>query len=264
MSQQRWKKLILTGTLILSATAFGPLGCSTAGPAPQRSEYSDQAEFVYRQGENFLERRDYLQAINRFNVVRNEFPYSRWAALATLGIADAYYEQQQFASAVQQYRGFIQLYPRHEKVEYAHWRVALAFYEQMPSEFFVLPPAYERDLSTTRDAVREMRIFLRRYEDSEFAEEANRLLRQALRRLGDHEFYVATYYLDRDNPRAAANRLTYLLRNFAGLGLDPEALFLLGKAYLQLDEPQRAATAWTDLVEAYPEHPRAKEVAPHL
>lgn len=252
--------LLLTGLALI----LGPLsGCATTTQLDELS-YADQAEYIFQLGERAFERRDYLNAMSHYNTVRNEFPYSRWAAMANLRIADAYFEQEQYASAVQQFRAFIQLYPRHEEVEYAFWRIANAFYEQMPSEFFILPPAYERDLSSTRDAVREMQLFLRRYENSEFSEEANRKLRRALRRLADHEFYVATFYLDRENPRAAANRLTFLLRNYAGLGLDPEALYLLGRAYLQLDEPERAVLAWTDLIEAYPDHNRSREVRPHL
>ncbi|WP_158542647.1 outer membrane protein assembly factor BamD [Lujinxingia litoralis] len=249
----------LVGRLLaLSLMAGAPLGCVTGTPSQELS-YSDQAEAYFEAGQQRFERRDYLEAMRLYNTVRNQFPYSRWAALAHLRIGDAYFEQDQNAAAVEQYRAFIQLYPRHEKVEYAHWKIARAFYEQMPSEFFILPPAYERDLSSTRDAVRELRIFLQRYEQSEYAPEARRLMRSAQRRLADHEFYVATYYLDRDNPKAAAGRLTHLLRNFPGLGLDAEALFLLGKAYLQLDEPGRALTAWTDLIEVHPEHPRAGE-----
>ena len=259
MSGHRRLTLSLALSLVLGLLFVGPLACTTAS-LTQEMDYADQAEYLFQQAERAMERGDYLQATSRYNTVRNQYPYSRWAAMSNLRIGDAYFAQKQYASAVQQYRGFIQLYPRHEKVEYAHWQVATAFYEQMPSEFFILPPNYERDLSTTRDAAREIRIFLRRYENSEFAEEANQKLRKALRVLADHEYYVATYYYDRENPRATANRLTYLLRNFAGLGLDPEALFLLGKAYLQLDEPDRAVIAWTDLVDTHPEHPRAKEV----
>lgn len=254
--------LAVVGWLLTGPAVF-LIGCATTVPMEEKT-YADQAEEIFEQGQRSLERRDYLSAMGHYNTVRNEYPYSRWAAMANLRIADAYFEQEQYASAVQQYRSFIQLYPRHEEVEYAYWRIANAFYEQMPGDLFFLPPAYERDLSSTRDAVREMQIFLRRYQDSQYSEEASRKLRQALRRLGDHEFYVATYYLDRENPRAAANRLTFLLRNYSGLGLDPEALYLLGKAYLQLDEPDRAVMAWTDLVEAYPRHARAEEVGPML
>ncbi|RVU42564.1 outer membrane protein assembly factor BamD [Lujinxingia sediminis] len=250
---------LIARLLALGLLTTAPLGCASAPEQQQELSYSDQAEAYFQAGEQRFERRDYLEAMRLYNTVRNQFPYSRWAALAHLRIADAYFEQDQNASAVEQYRAFIQLYPRHESVEYAHWRIALSFHEQMPSDFFVLPPAYERDLSSTRDAVREMRIFLQRYENSEYAPEARRLMREAQRRLADYEFYVATYYLERDNPRAAAGRLTHLLRNFAGLGLDPEALFLLGKAYLQLDEPGRALTAWTDLIEVHPQHPRAAQ-----
>ncbi len=258
-------KTLLRALLIalLATPAVGLMACATTSQF-EELEYADQAEYLYRQGERSMERRDFLQAMSRFNTIRNEYAYSRWAPLANLRIADAYYEQDMYASAVQQYRAFMQLYPRHEKVEYAHWQVARAFYSQMPSEFFILPPSYERDLSSTHDAVRELRIFLRRFENSEYSDEAIQKLRRALRTLADHEFYVATYYLDRDNPRATANRLTYLLRNYSGLGLDPEALFLLGKAYLQLDDADRARTAWLDLVETYPDHPRSAEVQPHV
>lgn len=249
---------LIARLMALGLLVVAPTGCATS-PESGELSYSDQAEAYFEAGQQRFERRDYLEAMRLYNTVRNQFPYSRWAALAHLRIGDAYFEQDQNAAAVEQYRAFIQLYPRHERVEYAHWKIASSFYEQMPSDFFVLPPSYERDLTSTRDAVRELRIFLQRYEDSQYAAEARQLMRTSLRRLADHEFYVATYYLERDNPRAAAGRLTHLLRNFAGLGLDPEALFLLGKAYLQLDEPGRALTAWTDLIEVHPQHPRAAQ-----
>ncbi len=254
---------ILAVVLLLALAFIGPVACGTAQPT-EEMDYSDQAEYLYRTGQEALERGNYLDAINRFNTVRNEFPYSRWAAEANLGIGDAYFEQEQYASAVQQYRGFINLYPRHERVEYARWRVALAFYEQMPSDFFILPPPHERDLSTTRDAVRELHLFVRNYPESEYADDARQKWRYSMRRLANHEYYVADYYMDRDNPTAAVQRLRFLLQNYSGLGLDAEALFMLGRAYLELEDDDRAATAFRDLVNNHPDHARARQAQRHL
>lgn len=256
----RWGLVVamFAAVAVVSAT-----GCAT-GPDLTQMEYADQAEYIYRQGEEALENGRYIEANENFNTVRNEYPYSRWAAMANLRIGDAYFEQQQYASAVQQYRGFVDLYPRHEQVEYARWRVALAFYEQMPSDFVVFPPPHERDLSTTRDAAREMRIFLREFEDSDYADEAREKWREAMTRLARHELYVANHYMERDNPRATVWRTRYLLENFSGFGLDAEALYLLGSAHQELEQPDRAASAWRDLMEYHSDHPRAAEAQRRL
>lgn len=257
MRREQYRQWFWVAILVVGSVVAGPWACRSA-TMPDDLDYADQAEFLYRQGEQALEGGSYIRATNKFNTVRNEYPYSRWAAEANLGIAEAYFEQGQYASAVQQYRGFIELHPRHPSVEYAHWKVALAFYEQMPSGFFLLPAPHERDLSSTRDAVRELEIFLNRFEASEFADEALQKWREASQGLATHEFQVAEFYYDRDNPRAAVNRLRHMLQNYSGLGLDAEALFLLGKAYADLGEHERARMAWTDLINVHTNHPRAK------
>lgn len=246
-------------TALAGLMAIGVTGCTTTSSPPEDMDYADEAEYIYRQGEDALERGRYVDATERFDQVRSEYPYSRWAADANLGLADAYFEQGQYASAVQQYRGFVDLYPRHDKLEYARWRVALAFYEQMPSDFFVLPPSHERDLSTTRDAVRELQIFLREHGDSEFADRAQQKWHEAISRLANHEYYVAEHYLDENNPAAAIRRLQHLLENYSAAGLNAEAMFLMGQAYVQAGEPDQARAVWSDVVEHHSGHPRAED-----
>lgn len=240
-------------TWLLAGLLIGAAGCASDSGAQQGQTYADVAEQRYMSAQENLEDGDHLEAIRQFNTVRNKFPYSKYAPLAELRIADAYFAQEKYASAVEQYRNFIQLHPNHPKVVYANWRVARAFYALQPEEWWFLPPAYERDLAKTRDAVREMRLFVKRYPDSEYASKANEMLAQARRRLADHELYVAEFYLEKENPRAAALRLQYLLKNFSGLGLDPQALFLLARSYLELGDTAKAKTALEDLIEYHPQ-----------
>ena len=261
---KRGKKWVQAMALMVALGAGAMhIGCSS-GPEIEEMDYADQAEYLFEEGMAQLERGRYIRAVDSFNTVRNEYPHSRWAAMANLRIGDAYFEQGQLASAVQQYRGFVNLYPRHEKVEYARWQIANSFYEQMPSGFFLLPAPHERDLSTTRDAVRELELFLDRYGDSEYAEEAQEKWREGMTRLARHEYEIGKYYFDRDNPQATVQRLRYLLSNYSGLGLDAEALYLLGLAHRELGDEDRARSVWGDLVEHHDHHPRAAEAAREL
>ncbi len=235
--------------------------CATA---PSEQDYKSRVEAAYARAERSMERGDYVDAIARYNAIRSRYPYSRFATLSELRLGDANYEQDKYATAIAQYRNFIKLHPNHERVPYASFMVAESFEGQMPDEWFHLPPAYERELASARDAEREYAYFLKKYPNSEFEKDARRKLALVRRRLADHEMYVAQFYLKRDNPRAAAMRLTYLLDNYSGVGLDARSLFLLARSYLQLGDTRKARTALDDLIENFPNDSLAREAQAYL
>ena len=237
-------------------------GCATGKKAEKT--YASKVERAFDKAETAMERGDYVDATARFQAIRNRFQYSKYATLAELRLADAYFEQEQWSTAIAQYRTFLKLHPNHREVAYASFQVAESFYGQMPDDFFMLPPAYERDLASTRDAEREFAYFLKKYPNSEYSDEARKRLALVKRRLADHELYVAAFYLKRDNPRAAAMRLTYLLDEYSGVGLDSRALFLLGRSYLELGDTKKAKTALLDLVDNFPNDPLAREARKYL
>jgi outer membrane protein assembly factor BamD len=255
--RQQFARWMAVGLLAVLA------GCATGSDSGNQT-YADAAEQRYMEAQERLDSGDHIQAIDQFSAVRNRFPYSQYAALSDLRIGDAYFDQDKYASAVQQYRHFIRMHPNHGQVVYAHWRVALAFHELMPSDWWLLPPAYERDLAKSRDAARELDLFVQRYPDSEYGERARKLLAQTRRRLADHEMYVAEFYIERDNWRAASMRLRYLLENYSGLGLDPQALFLLARSYLELGQVERAKVALEDLIDHHPDTELAQQAKQYI
>ena len=251
------RHIILAASLLFLAA-----GCATT--SAQTTDYKSQVEAAYAKAERAMERGDYVDAVARYNAIRSRYPYSQFATLSELRLGDAYFEEEKFASAISQYRNFIKLHPNHPKVIYASYMVAEAFNGQMPGDWLLLPPSYERELASARDAQREYEFFLKKYPDSEFTEDARRSLALVKRRLADHEMYVAQFYLKRDNPRATAMRLTYLLDNYSGVGLDAPALFLLARAYLELKDTTRARTALDDLVSNFPDTDLAQEAQNYL
>lgn len=238
------------------------VGCITS--SKNRPPATSPAEKAFYKAEDAYDASEYAEAINRYSRIKRRYPYSQYAALADLRIADAYFAQDSFPSAVEQYRGFRKLHPNHPKVTYASWRIAEAYYQDLPTTFFLYPPIYERELSRSKSAEREFRLFLKRFPESDYTAKATSRLKQVRRILADHEYYVATFYLKNDNPRGAAMRLTELLTNYSGLGLDPPALFLLGKCYLELKDVGAAKTALEDLIRAFPNHELAKDAAAYL
>ena len=250
--------------LCMTTMGFGAIASLERDAIAQSRAEEQGAKKAYESAERAFKTGDFLESIRRYNALRSKFPYSQLATLADLRIADAYFAQEKYVTAVEQYRAFGKLHPEHELVPYANWRVALSFYEQMPEDWWFLPPGYERDLKRAEEAARELDYFIARNPDSEFVKEATTKLKQTRRRLADHELYVAEFYFKRDNPRAAAMRLSYLLQNYQGLGLDPQALFLLAHAYIRLKDVDRAVDALFDLIEYYPKHPLAEDARDYI
>lgn len=239
------------------------VGCA-GKPKPAEGDYSGQAKYAYEEGVDAYESSEYIEALKRLNYVRTKFPYSKYAALAALRIADTYFAQQSMPDAIEAYRRFIQLHPTHPDVPYAQFKIGMCYYEQLPGDWFFMPPAYEKDLASTEDAERALAKFLDLHPNSSYADETREKLEIVRQRLADHEFFVATFYLKRDEPRAAASRFEHLLARFPGVGFDEEATFLLGKCFLLLGDVPRAVRTWESLTAKFPDHPLATTAADYI
>lgn len=226
--------------------------------------YGDDARASYEQALLAFRRDDCITAAPMFKRVRQEFPYSRFSALAELRIADCKYKDNDFSEAISAYRQFLRGHPSHKQVPYARFRVAESYFKQIPSGWFMTPPSFERDQSATRDALIQLRRFVVDFPKDDRVPEAQRMIDKCLRVLGDHEMYVARFYLRRDAYQGVISRLKGLLASYSGSGLEPEALLLLGQVYLKAKDPIGAKEALSELVERFPDSKQAKEARPML
>ena len=69
--------------------------------------------------------------------------------------------------------------------------------------------------------------------------------KEVMKRLVDHEVYVARFYLKNDHPKAAAIRIEWAIKHYPGSGREPELLYSLGETYLHMDDPLRAKETFT-------------------
>lgn len=213
------------------------VACATT---PEPKNYADAARTAYEAGMDALGSGEFLYASQKFQEVRRRYPYSEYAALAELRGGDALFEQGKFIEAADVYRTFLKLRPSHPEAHYAAWREGLSLLEEAPDDFVLFPPAYEKDLTQIRETIDVLEDFIRNYPDSPHVPEAKTRLAGALRRLADHELYVADFYRKKNEWQGVVYRLEGVLTRWPGLEDENWIRVDLAEAYLNLDEPQYA------------------------
>jgi outer membrane protein assembly factor BamD len=207
-----------------------------------------------------LKDENYPEALKYFQFVKQKYPFSKFAVLADLAVADTQFARGNYTEAIDSYKSFGRLHPTHEKVEdgYVAFRIGESYFKDMPDDLWLLPPSYEKDQSAVVDALRELEDFRKKFPESPYMKKSNELRRQVLQRLVDHEVYVARFYLRSDHPKAAAMRLEGAIKRYPGSGREPELLFALGETYLKMTDPLRAKETFQRVIGEYSGAPQAR------
>jgi outer membrane protein assembly factor BamD len=243
-------RLSLLATTALAAL-LGLAGCASTGTDEVVEVAS--ADRLYEEGVAQLEQHksvlginftDYQEAIDKFQDIIDNYPYSEYAVLAELRIADAHFAQNRWEEALGYYRDFAQLHPDHEKVPYTMLRTALCHERQ--SEKSV------RDQTQTREAVAALDKLILEYPNAAETAEAEQLWKKLRRKLAKQALEVGDFYFARDEYQSAANRYRSVIDEFPGLGLDADALFKLGLAYSRMNRDDDARELFEVILENYP------------
>jgi len=242
-------KILLLAVLLLPT---GIVACASSDDSKQVN-YSMTAKQNYERGLEELKKENYVEASHYFSYVKQKFPFSKYAGLAELALADTEFARGNYQEAIDSYKSFARLHPTHEKVEdgYTAFRIAECYVKEMPDDWFILPPAYEKDQSYVRDALRELDSALAKYPDAAYVKQAKAYRRDVLRRLIEHEVYVARFYLDRGHPKAAVLRIEGALRQYPDSGQEGELMITLGETNLKLGNAARAKQLFERVAHEY-------------
>jgi len=240
--------------LLVTCMAIGLLcGCESGPQERKVVGYKTSAKENFTKGVKAFEDEDYLEATEYFKFVKSKFPYSRYATDSDLYLADCHFERERFLEAADAYIGFVKLHPKHPKMPYAMFRVGLCYFNRIPDDWFITPPAYELDQAETMKAIRELRRYLNRFPDHENAKEAREHLQTCLRRMGKRTRYVMNFYRKRNHYRGVLWRANEILGKYAELGFDEEALYCRAEAQLKLEQFVEARTSLQELLSRFPE-----------
>ncbi len=229
------------------------MACAGSGPDAEEFGEVPSAEDLYAEGLAeleeggvrfwFIDTRDYEGAIDIFQDIIDNYPYSDYATLAELRIADAYYDQEYWEEALSYYRDFSELHPDHVKVPYTILRAAHCYYHQSR-------PA-NRDQTATRQAIAQLERLRDDHPHAPEVAEADQLWRVLRTRLGASVMNIGDFYMERSEYRSAADRYRSVLNEYPGLGLDAEALFKLGLCYREMNLGDEADRIFQVILDNY-------------
>jgi outer membrane protein assembly factor BamD len=259
---RRFPQLIAAALLALTLAG----GCAESDDEGRPVTYSLTAKQNYEKGVAELKDENWAEAKKYFTFVKQKFPFSKYATMAELAIADTQYAQGNYTEANESYKSFARLHPTHEKVEdgYVAYKICEGYFKDMPEDLWIMPPSYEKDQSAVNDAQRELNEFHKRFPNSPYQKKIDPMRQQVLKRLVDHEVYVARFYLRNDHPKAAALRLEGAIKRYPGSGREPELLTSLGETYLHMNDPLRAKETFARVVTEYHDAREARRAELYL
>jgi outer membrane protein assembly factor BamD len=237
--------------LILSAVAVSALTISAcAGRDRPRLAYEERpVEALYNTGYQRLESRRWSDAIDYFQEVERQHPYSEWSRRAILMQIYAHYQGNDYAEAIAASDRFIQLFPGNPSAPYAFYMKALSHFEQITD--------VGRDQGYAQAALDGLRDVARRDPGTSYAIDATVKIDMVNDQLAGKEMAIGRYYQRAGQPLAAINRYKSVIDNeaYQRTSHTPEALFRLVEVNLQLGLKEEATRNGAVLGHNYPGSP---------
>lgn len=253
----------LIALVIVFMSMTGYLSSCASGKKSLREHqgsYLESAKLNFEAGEEALKNDDFEKAITYFQFVRSKYPFSQYAALSDLKIADAKFAQEKWLDAASAYEVFIRLHPRHEQVSFASYRVGVSYFHSVPSDFFLFPPSTSREQSFTKQALAALERFIVQYPNSENNVDAKNKRSLLFSYLAKHNQHIANYYVRRGRYNAAAERYLSVEELYPETKESSESLFLAAEIFrTKLKDPDRAIEAYSVIVEQKQDSPYAKK-----
>jgi outer membrane protein assembly factor BamD len=185
MFELRSKGLRMVAAVALTVAVGGCAAKSTSLPPGT----ADADKFLFDRGTEAAKDKKWLNAREYFRNLVDNYPQSPFRPDAKLALGDTYlgeHSTEALLLGANEFREFLTFYPTHARADYAQLQLARCYMEQM------LAP--ERDQSATRDAIKEIEIFLQRFPNSKLMPEARKMEREAKDRLSEANYRVGFFY----------------------------------------------------------------------
>jgi outer membrane protein assembly factor BamD len=229
---------LLLAIAMSSGCASGPSRPPTGTPEPDK--------FLFERGNEALAKKRWLVAREYFRELIDTYPQTPHRADAKLGIGDTYLGEgsaESYVLALNEFREFLAFYPTHRRAGYAQLQLGMTHFRQMHSA--------DRDQTETREAIKELTIFVQRYPDDPMIEEGKTKLREAQDRLSQYEYNVGYHYYRSRWCPGAVDRFKALLKNDPQFTRRDSVYFYLGECYAKANQPAEALPYFDRLIKEF-------------
>ena len=239
---------LIRGILGVGLAAALLAACATSNKGTADAYADDQpAGTLYNQGLAYLNTGKLKEAIDSFNEVDRQHPYSEWAQKALLMSAFASYRRGSYDDTIESSKRYLSLYPGSSDAPYAQYLIGSSYFQQIPD--------VTRDQDATRKAMASLNDIITHYPMSEYSDDARQKILVAKDQLAGKEMQVGRYYLEQRNYLAAIGRFQVVVTDYQDTRHVEEALERLTESYMSLGITSEAQTAAAVLGHNFPNSP---------
>jgi outer membrane protein assembly factor BamD len=254
MTSKRFVPIALALTLTLAA-------CGGKDKVKNENEYKPgRDKELYQTAEQKLKKGRYDEARLLYNVVITTYPDSEFLPLAKLAIADSFYLEggsSNLEQAIGGYKDFAQYFPTHPLTCAVKLKIAHSHMRQMN--------AFNRDWTPAKKAEFQLKATETSCKNSPLYAQVEQNLDQVQQILGLHERDIANFYMgNRQAYKAAESRWRDIVTNYPKFSYRDEALYKLGVALIEQEQPEEAAQFFTELVREIPGSEFTKDAKQYL
>mgnify|MGYP001067328089 FL=1 len=179
---------------------------------------------IYKRALLLIEENDYKSALNEFENLLLNYPFSDLAVKSEITSAYSLYEDNQIQKAINKLNSFIEMNPTGELTIYAHYLLGMCYYIQTSQK--------GRDASLSLKAINYFQIIESKYPNSKYAKDAKLKILYLKNRLAENELAVGKFYLKKNASGSAIKRFKVILEKFQNTSIIPETLYRLSEALL--------------------------------
>lgn len=190
--------------VILILAALLLCGCSLFEQTEYRTEKN--AEELASDGASAFMAQDYKDALKAYTDLKDWYPFSRYAILAELKIADSHYHLEEYEEAILAYEEFERMHPKNDAIPYVIYQIGMSWFNQLDT--------IDRDHTPAQKALAQFNRLADQFPNSEYTTNAAAHYEKCMKHLSGHELYVANFYMKTKKYKAALARYEYLIERF--------------------------------------------------
>ena len=174
---------------------------------------------AYREAYKALSQGDPYFAAQKFLEAELLYPQSQWASKSALMASYSYYMQNYYTEALSNLERYIKTYPTDKNLAYAHYLIAMCFYETIENE--------KKDSKPLIDAKEKFSFIVDNYPNTDFALDSKFKLGLIENILASKEMYIGRHYIKKEKWIAAVNRFKTVIDKYDQTVFAQEALHRL-------------------------------------
>ena len=185
---------------------------------------------LYKEGLESFEKKDYFFASKKFDEAELNFDRPDLASKSSIMSSYSLYRINFYKEAENNLNRYFELYRADKNIIYAHYLLAMIYYEQIQDE--------KKDLKPLLKAQKQIDFFLKEYPNNDYATDLKFKKDLIQNQLAAKELYIAKYYISVQKWVPAINRLKNIVNIYEKTVFIEEALHRLVEVhyFLGLEE----------------------------